>query len=192
MLQRLIKKMVLILFSLASLPALSFATPLQTFSSQWLFNTSLIDALTSPLIASNNTNNLFTGTGCFAQSSPPSIWPTTKADCETVLDTWVRSHDLTEPRTFSQNPSFHLQDIRLPVTKEFGTCSLYMDMVSPGDEDTLTPAEKYAGILGPDGVTKQCLAPRRQPSLGGTVRLGPRKVVYAVINGRARSGDMNG
>ncbi|KAL2041305.1 hypothetical protein N7G274_005687 [Stereocaulon virgatum] len=167
MLQRLINKIFLILSSLASLPALSFATPLWTFSSQWLFNASLIDALTGPLIASKNTNDLSTCTGCVAQSSPPSIWPTTKADCETNRDTWVRGHDLTDPRTFSQNPPFHLRDIRLPVTKEFGTCSFYTDTVSPGDEDILTLAEMHAGILGPDRAAKQWFAPRRQPSLEG-------------------------
>ena len=63
---------------------------------------------------------------------------------------------------------------------------MYLNTVSPGDEDTLTLAEIYAEVLGPDGLAKQCLAPRRQPALGGTIKMGPRKVIFAVITGMVR------
>lgn len=175
-----------IIISSASLIVLASTAPLQMIPSLSLPNTSFDEIITTPIKPANSTTGLSTLLSCFAQSNPPSIFPTNKNDCETALDNWVRGNDLAEPRIFSREPSYHLQDVQLPLLREFGTCVMYLNTVSPGVEDTLTLAEIYAEVLGPDGLAKQCLAPKRQPALGGTMKMGPRKVVFAVITGMVR------
>ena len=175
-----------IIISSASLIVLASTTPLQIIPSLSLPNTSFDEIITTPIKPANSTTVLSTLLSCFAQSNPPSIFPTNKNDCETALDNWVRGNDLAEPHIFSREPSYHLQDVQLPLLREFGTCAMYLNTVSPGVEDTLTLAEIYAEVLGPDGLAKQCLAPKRQPALGGTMKMGPRKVVFAVITGMVR------
>ena len=174
---------------LVSLIAPAIANPLQIIPSTSSSNNSLSEAFNLP--TTNNTNDSNQLLGCFSQTSPPRIFPTNRNDCEAVLDNWVQGQDLAEPRTFTSNPSY-LQDVLLPITRAFGTCVLYMGTVSPGSGDTLTLAEIYAEVLGPDGLARHCLGPRRLPGLGGTMKLGPRKVIFAAITGRAQPMDSKG
>lgn len=56
-------------------------------------------------------------------------------------------------------------------------------MIDEGDGDTLTLAEVYAEVMGPDGVVKGCLGPGRPPSLGGRMSLGPKELLKVMITG---------
>ena len=59
-----------------------------------------------------------------------------------------------------------------------------MNVIDENDEDTLTLAEIYAGLLGPDGVIKQCLGQVRLPAIGGRMSLGEKGLVKIVVTGR--------
>ena len=67
---------------------------------------------------------------------------------------------------------------------ESGTCLFAMDMLNASDEDTLTMAEVYAEVVGPDGLIKQCLGQVRQPAIGGRMSLGPKNLLKVMITGR--------
>ena len=59
-----------------------------------------------------------------------------------------------------------------------------MNVINENDEDTLTLAEIYAELLGPDGVIKQCLGQVRSPAIGGRMSLGEKGLVKIVVTGR--------
>lgn len=56
-------------------------------------------------------------------------------------------------------------------------------MINEDDEDTLTLAEIYAELLGPDGVMKQCLGQTRSPAIGGRMSFGTKGLLKAVVTG---------
>ena len=51
---------------------------------------------------------------------------------------------------------------------------------------SLTYAEIYAELLGPDGLLKECLGPSvpAEDALGGQTVLGPRNMLIADVTGR--------
>ena len=51
---------------------------------------------------------------------------------------------------------------------------------------SLTYAEIYAELLGPDGLLKECLGPSvpAEDALGGQTVLGPRNLLIADVTGR--------
>ena len=57
-------------------------------------------------------------------------------------------------------------------------------MQSQYDEDTMSLAEVYAGIMGPDGLVKRCLG--MESPFGGMMKLGPRRLLFVVVKGRGR------
>ena len=63
-----------------------------------------------------------------------------------------------------------------------------MDVIDEEDEDTLTLAEIYAELLGPDGVMKQCLGQVRLPAIGGRMSFGEKGLVKIVVTGREVGG----
>lgn len=58
-----------------------------------------------------------------------------------------------------------------------------MDTISEDDEVTMTLAEIYAELLGPDGVMKQCLGQVRLPAIGGRMSVGARGLLKIVVTG---------
>lgn len=89
---------------------------------------------------------------------------------------------------FGRNPSSHADDVLLPLRFASGSCYVELNTIDEDDEDTLTLAEIYAEVMGPDGLVKQCLGPGRPPSLGGRMALGPKELVKVVVTG-TRVGD---
>ena len=57
-------------------------------------------------------------------------------------------------------------------------------MLNEEDEDTLTMAEIYAQVVGPDGLVKQCLGQKKLPAIGGRSILGRKGLLRAVMTGR--------
>ena len=64
-----------------------------------------------------------------------------------------------------------------------------MDTVNADDEDTLTRAEIYAEVLGPDGLIKNCLGQKRLPAIGGRMSLGPKGLLKVIISGAEQGAD---
>lgn len=60
---------------------------------------------------------------------------------------------------------------------------IYLNVINEDDEDTLTLAEIYAELLGPDGLMKQCLGQTRSPAIGGRMSLGAKGLLKAVVTG---------
>ena len=58
-----------------------------------------------------------------------------------------------------------------------------MDTINEDDEVTMTLAEIYAEVLGPDGVMKLCLGQVRLPAIGGRMSVGPRGLLKVVVTG---------
>jgi len=73
--------------------------------------------------------------------------------------------------------------VLLPVQIESNSCHFYMDVLNANDEDTLTRAEIYAEMTGPDGVIQNCLGQVRMPAIGGRMTLGPKRVLKAIVTG---------
>lgn len=119
----------------------------------------------------------------FRITTRPPLMPTNLRDCELAMDNWVRGHNLNIPRTFGRNPSSRSDDVLLPIVLSGGSCFIQMDTVSEDDEDTLTLAEIYAEVMGPDGVVKQCLGPGKPPGLGGRMLLGMKGLVRVFVTG---------
>ena len=62
-------------------------------------------------------------------------------------------------------------------------------MESEHDEDTMSLADLYAGIMGPDGLVKRCLGLENPEPLGGMMSLGPKMKLLALISGRDIGGE---
>ena len=60
---------------------------------------------------------------------------------------------------------------------------MFVSMVDEGDVDTLTLAEIYAELLGPDGVMKRCLGQVMMPAIGGRVVVGRKGQLTVVVSG---------
>lgn len=170
---------VLSLFASLVLP-LVIATPLTSAPAQLL---NLNPLTFAPLNISSI--NLGVEIGCFKQTEVRPLITTNKTSCEAALDSWVRGQSLLLARTFSRNPSAILtsDDVLLPLQRVSGSCMIYLNMLNEDDEVTLTLAEVYAEVLGPDGVMKQCLGQVRSPAIGGRMALGDKGLLKVVVTG---------
>ena len=179
---------IVVFFSIAIL----LADPLQTTPSRLLANTSFNELFTiQPTLNITTTNITSSFIGCFYQSDPPTLFPTTESDCEAALDAWVSGQDLYEPRVFSRMSYYVVQNITLPLVRQYGTCVIHLDVRAESDEDTMSLADVYAGIMGPDGLVKRCLGPSSPHPLGGMMNLGPKRKLLAQISGRTMQMDGN-
>lgn len=77
---------------------------------------------------------------------------------------------------------------RLPVEAEYGTCTIALLMFDLDTRISLTYAEIYAEILGPDGLLKECLGPSvpKADALGGQTVLGPQNMLIVDVTGNPR------
>ena len=160
------------------------ANALQTTPSQLLANTSFNELFTiQRTLNITATTTTARRTGCFYHSDPPVFYPTTKSDCEAVLDAWVSGRDLYEPRLFSRKSSYLVKDIKVPLVRQYGTCNLELDMLAEGATDTMSLADVYAGIIGPDGPVKRCVGLQSSDRLGGGMFVGLKGKLLATISG---------
>lgn len=120
---------------------------------------------------------------CFLPTRIPPFISTTRVECELALDRFVRGQSLSTPLTFSRNPRVPAEAVLLPVQIESNSCHFFMDVLNANDEDTLTRAEIYAEMTGPDGVIQNCLGQVRMPAIGGRMTLGPKRVLKAIVTG---------
>jgi len=174
--------MYLTLFLCLSLALSATSTPLTVAPSQPV-NLSSLDL--GPL----NTTSLSTKIGCFPfkPTKQPPLLPTNKHDCEAAIDNGIRGQSLTTLRKFARKPSSHVDDVLLPVRFSSGSCYVELNMIDADDEDTLTLAEIYAEVMGPDGVAKRCLGPGRPFWLGGRMSLGPKELLKVIVTGTTSS-----
>lgn len=121
---------------------------------------------------------------CFDHSSG-HIFTTTKSDCERALDTIVKGKSLIEVHSFGYRRGV---TNRLPVEAEYGTCTITLFSFDFDMRISLTYAEIYAEILGPDGLLKECLGSSvpKQDALGGQTVLGPRNMLIVDVTGKPR------
>ncbi len=68
---------------------------------------------------------------------------------------------------------------------EYGSCAITLMMFDLDQRVTMTYAEIYAELLGPEGVLKECLGPSvpAVDALGGQTVLGPRNMLIADVTG---------
>lgn len=143
-----------------------------------------VSKIVAPSTSNHSTTGLTTFNDCFDHSLG-HLFTVNKADCERALDNVVRGKSLLEPRNFSYRDSVVVTD-RLPVVSEWGTCNLVLMMFDTDKVVSLTYAEIYAELLGPDGLLKECLWPRlpKVDALGGQTVLGPGNNLIADVTGR--------
>ena len=138
----------------------------------------------APGIISNlNATRLTTYNACF-DSSEGQIFPATKSDCERALDTLVKGKSLVEPHYFGYEAR-RITDL-LPVKAEYGSCTITLMAFDLESRITITYAEIYAELLGPDGLLKDCLGPSvpAKKAFGGQTAIGPRDLLVADVSGR--------
>ena len=143
-----------------------------------------VSRLVAPSTSNLTKTGLTTYNDCFDHSLG-HLFTVTKADCEHALDDLVRGKSLLETRSFSYRPSVFVTD-RLPVLAEWGTCSLVLMMFDTDKIVSLTYAEIYAELLGPDGLLKECLGPTvpAVDALGGQTVIGPGNMLIADVTGQ--------
>lgn len=154
-----------------------------------LLTTPNISSLASGRRFSSNATGLTTYNDCFDSSSGHDII-TTKSDCEKALDTLVDGKSLVELHSFGYEGR-GITD-RLPVEAEYGTCSIAFLTFDMHTRITLTYAEIYAELLGPDGLLKGCLGPHvpAGEALGGQTSMGPSNLLVVDVTGQPiRSAD---
>lgn len=130
-----------------------------------------------------NATRLTTHNDCFDHSLG-HLFTTTKSDCERALDKLVDGKPLIEIRSFGYQGR-GLTD-RLPLEADYETCTIALMMFDLDIRLTMTYAEIYAELLGPEGVLKECLGPAvpAVDALGGQTVLGPRNMMIADVTGR--------
>ena len=143
-----------------------------------------VSRLVAPSTSNLTKTGLTTHNDCFDHSLG-HLFTVTKADCEHALDNLVRGKSLLDVRTFSYRPSVVVTD-RLPVLAHSGTCSLVLMMFDVDEIVSMTYAEIYAELLGPDGLLKECLGPRvpAVDALGGQTVIGPGNMLIADVTGQ--------
>ena len=62
-------------------------------------------------------------------------------------------------------------------------------MQGENNEDTMSLADVYAGIMGPDGLVKRCLGLENPDALGGMMSVGPNRKLLVLINGMEIGGE---
>ena len=164
---------------------------LSFFSLSWcdpLSLPSLTITNVSKVVAPSTSNHSTTGLTTFNDCSDNSLgdlFTVNKADCERALDNLVRGKSLLEVRRFSYRDSVVVTD-RLPVESQWGTCNLVLMMFDTDKIVSLTYAEIYAELLGPDGLLKECSWPyvAKVYALGGHTVLGPGNILIADVTGQ--------
>ena len=148
-----------------------------------LLPTSNASSVASDKSPTLNASRLTTHNDCFDHSLG-HLFTTTKSDCERALDTLVKGKSLLEMHTFGYQ-SYGVTD-RLPVEAGYGSCTVALLMFDLDTRISLTYAEIYAELLGPDGMLKECLGPSvpAADALGGQTVLGPRNMLIADVTGR--------
>ena len=148
-----------------------------------LLSTSNVSSIAPDNSPAFNATRLTTHNDCFDHTLG-HLFTTTKSDCERALDKLVEGKSMIEPRSFS----YKVRGVtdRLPVEAEYGSCSINLMMFDLDKRLTMTYAEIYAELLGPDGVLKECLGPGVPPedALGGQTVLGPLNMLIADVTGR--------
>ena len=147
-----------------------------------LLETSNTSSIASGQSSSLNALRLTTHNDCFDHSLGHSF-TTTKSDCERALDKMVMGKSLIEPRSFSYRRG--VTD-RLPLDAEYASCSIGLMMSNLQDRITMTYAEIYAELLGPDGLLKECLGSSvsAADALGGQTAFGPQNKLIVDVAGR--------
>ncbi|CAF9925198.1 MAG: hypothetical protein ALECFALPRED_003086 [Alectoria fallacina] len=147
-----------------------------------LLSTSNASSIPSGSSSAVNATRLTTFNDCFDHSLG-HLFTTTKSDCERALDILVSGKSLIEPHSFGYQRG--VTD-RLPLEAEFGSCAIVFMMFDLDKRLTLTYAEIYAELMGPDGVLKECLGPSvpAVDALGGQTVLGPRHLLIADVTGK--------
>ena len=138
---------------------------------------SFAPAITSKL----NASRLTTYNACFDGSE--GNLPATKSDCERALDTLVKGKSLIEPHNFGYEGR-RITD-HLPVNAEYGSCSITLMTFDLESRITITYAEIYSELLGPDGVLKECLGPGvpARKAFGGQTSMGPQDMLVVDVSG---------
>ena len=135
-----------------------------------------------------NTTGITTHNDCY-EHSQGHLFVTTKSDCERALDKLVNGKSLTELHHFGyQGYHGHRITDQLPVEAEYGSCNIAFLTFDLDTRITLTYAEIYAELLGPDGVLKECLGPAvpYAEALGGQTAMGPLNMLVAEVTGLPR------
>ncbi len=132
-----------------------------------------------------NTTGLTSHNDCY-EHSEGYLFTTTKSDCEKALDRFVAGKSLTEIRYFSYK-HYRVTD-QLPVEAEYGSCNIALVTFDLDTRISMTYAEIYAELLGPDGVLKECLGPDvpAGEALGGQTSLGPGNRLVAEVTGQPK------
>ena len=156
-------------------------------------NVSQLNLLSSPnassiarsKISTLNATGLTTHNACY-EHSHGHIFVTTKSDCERALDKLVNGKSLTDIHHFGYQG--HRITDQLPVEAEYGSCNIAFLTFDLDTRITITYAEIYAELLGPDGVLKECLGPDvpYAEALGGQTALGPLNMLVAEVTGLPR------
>ena len=147
-----------------------------------LLSTPNASSMASENLQTLNATRLRTHNDCFDHSLG-HLFTTTKSDCEQALDKLVKGKSLIQIRSFSYR-SRGVTD-RLPMDAEYGSCAIALMMFDLDQRVTMTYAEIYAELLGPEGVLKECLGPSvpAQDALGGQTVLGPQNMLIADVTG---------
>ena len=132
-----------------------------------------------------NTTGLTSHNDCY-EHSEGYLFTTTKSDCEKALDRFVAGKSLTEIRYFSYK-HYRVTD-QLPVEAEYGSCNIALMTFDLDTRISMTYAEIYAELLGPDGVLKECLGSHvpAGEALGGQTSLGPGNRLVAEVTGQPK------
>ena len=137
----------------------------------------------APGMTSNlNATRLTTYNSCFDGSEGQNI-PVTKSDCERALDKLVKGKSLVETHSFGY-VGRRITD-HLPVKAEYRSCSITLMTFDLEARITITYAEIYSELLGPDGVLKECLGPSvpAKMAFGGQTSIGPHNMLVADVSG---------
>lgn len=75
---------------------------------------------------------------------------------------------------------------RLPVEANYRSCSIVFMMYDVHAKVSITYAEIYAELLGPDGILKECLGLTVpiENALGGQTMLGQGNILIVDVSGR--------
>ena len=148
----------------------------------------LLSTPSASSIAPGNTSSLSatrltTYNECYDHSEGQSF-RATKSDCERALDGLVSGKSLLELHSFGYYKARRVTDV-LPIQAEYGSCAITLMTFDLEVQITMTFAEIYAELLGPDGVLKKCLGPGvpAADALGGQTVLGPQNKLAADVVG---------
>ena len=168
------------LLPLLILPAVT-CNPLQLN----LLSTANTSSIVSGELPAPNVTRLTTYNTCYDHTEG-HVFTTTKSDCERALDKLVNGKSLIEPHSFGYQKS-RITD-RLPVEAEFGSCNIALLTFDLDIRISMTYAEIYAELLGPNGVLKDCLGEDVPitDALGGQTALGPGNNLVVEVTGQPK------